>query len=254
VAMDITARLEAERIKVEMEQERERMAFRQGFASMITHEFRTPMSVIMTSADLAQRMINDANDGGWMKQLNKIRAQIYYMTHLLDDVLLISSGQSGALEFYPEVMDFSALCTSITLDLGLHHTEKHTYINQVDPDLTRLYLDPSLMRHVLTNLVQNAVKYTPAGGEICFETCCEDDTLTIVVADTGIGIPEEDQKHLFEIFERGSNTGQIKGTGLGLALVKYCLDAHGGTITVDSAVGAAGTTFTVQVPLREPPH
>jgi len=253
VTMDITARMEAEHAKLEINQERERMAFRQGFASMTTHEFRTPMSVIMTSVDIIRRKILDNDVAGWTDRLNIIRAQIYFMTHLLDNILLISSGQSGMMEFYPEVMNFNDLCISIARDLGLQDTEKHIYINAVDPTLDALYLDPALMRHVLTNLLQNAIKYTPAGGEIRFKAQRNQNNLIIVVADTGIGIPPADQKHLFEIFSRASNTGKIQGTGLGLALVKYCLDAHNGTIDVQSEVNV-GTTFTVCIPLTEPPH
>jgi signal transduction histidine kinase len=112
------------------------------------------------------------------------------------------------------------------------------------------YLDERLLRHILTNLLSNAIKYSPTGGNIILELIYCSDQLIFRVQDQGIGIPDSDQAHLFNSFHRGSNVSSIAGTGLGLSIVKQCVESLGGTISVESQVGA-GSTFNVTLPLKQ---
>jgi signal transduction histidine kinase len=114
-------------------------------------------------------------------------------------------------------------------------------------DCTNTYLDEKLLRQILTNLLTNAVKYSPHGSTVRFEIECKKDIAVLRIQDEGIGIPTEDLPELFESFHRASNVGTIPGTGLGLAIVKKSVDLHGGQLAVDSVVGV-GTTFTLTLP------
>ena len=114
---------------------------------------------------------------------------------------------------------------------------------------TNAQMDEKLLGHILTNLLSNAIKYSPEGGTVQFDLVCTGFEAVFRITDRGIGIPEEDQQHLFESFSRASNVGTIQGTGLGLAIVKKAVDLHGGTISVQSQVGV-GTIFTVTLPLK----
>jgi signal transduction histidine kinase len=110
-------------------------------------------------------------------------------------------------------------------------------------------MDKKLLRQLLSNLLCNAIKYSPAGGQVHLELTCQDDKAIFQIQDQGIGIPREEQSRLFEFFYRAKNVGAIAGTGLGLAIVKTCVDLHRGEITVNSEVGV-GTRFTVSLPLK----
>ena len=124
---------------------------------------------------------------------------------------------------------------------------EHTLVFTEQCKFTDGYMDEQLLRHILGNLLSNAIKYSPIGSTIRFTVVCEDETVIFQIQDQGIGIPQEDQQHLFESFYRASNVSNIAGTGLGLAIVKKAVDLHGGEITFDSEVGV-GTTFVVSLP------
>jgi len=113
------------------------------------------------------------------------------------------------------------------------------------------YVDKKLLRHILNNLLSNAIKYSPHGSLVHFELSCQDAEAIFEIKDEGIGIPVEDKPKLFEAFHRASNARNITGTGLGLSVVKQCVDIHGGKIAVKSELGV-GTTFTVTLPIGQP--
>jgi signal transduction histidine kinase len=114
-------------------------------------------------------------------------------------------------------------------------------------------MDQSLVFEIVTNLLSNAVKYSPDGGTIHFHVWCSQDTAFLKIQDQGIGIPEEDQKYVFESFHRASNVDTIRGAGLGLSIVRHAVNLHGGTIQLESVEGA-GSTFTIALPLQPAPH
>jgi signal transduction histidine kinase len=136
------------------------------------------------------------------------------------------------------------------MSLKLTPTPAQQALSFVSPDQTFLaYMDRKLLRQLLSNLLVNAIKYSPSGGTIQFELAGQGDEVIFQIQDQGIGIPKEDLPRLFEFFHRGKNVGAIAGTGLGLAIVKKCVDLHGGRISVDSEVGV-GTLFKVTLPLN----
>jgi signal transduction histidine kinase len=118
---------------------------------------------------------------------------------------------------------------------------------RAEGDINAVQVDQELLRHILLNLISNAIKYSPDGGTITVTVVQEQLDIVIRVSDQGIGIPPKDQKRLFQPYQRASNTGSIKGTGLGLSIVKLCAEAHKGSVSVASQPGG-GSTFTVVLP------
>jgi signal transduction histidine kinase len=135
-------------------------------------------------------------------------------------------------------------------ELQLSGGSEHTIVFTCQLSYLEGCLDEKLLRHILSNLLINAIKYSPTGSTVNFELICQKDLVIFQIQDSGIGIPCEDQQRLFESFHRANNVGNIPGTGLGLAIVKKSVDLHGGKISVKSEVGV-GTAFTVTIPLSK---
>lgn len=172
------------------------------------------------------------------------------MAHLLDEVSLIGKADAGKLECELICLDLTAFCSEIASNAKLQAAEVKVNVvfSSHDEDLGGILCDESLLRHILENLLGNAIKYSPPGGKVSFEISKQDQKIIFQIQDWGIGIPEAEQKKLFQPFYRASNIDNIPGTGMGLAIVKKCVDAHNGEISVNSKVGL-GTTVTVQLPL-----
>ena len=173
------------------------------------------------------------------------------MTNLLDDVLLIGKAEAGKLEFQPKLLDISQFCRDLVEEVQVT-TQSHTINFGTQDELNNFdgLVDEKLLRHIITNLLTNAVKYSPQGKEVNFNLKCDRNQATFSIQDRGIGVSIEDQQQLFESFYRGKNVSNIPGTGLGLAIVKKSVDLHRGTITVKSQL-EVGTTFIVTLPLNQ---
>jgi signal transduction histidine kinase len=169
------------------------------------------------------------------------------MTQLLEDILTIGKAEAGKLNFEPSSMDVVAFCRELVESMQMSLQQRHNLNFVVIGDCTNAPLDEKLLSHILTNLISNAIKYSPDGGVVQFDLVCNPESVVFRIQDSGIGIPSNDIKRLFESFGRASNVGTIPGTGLGLAIVKRCVDLHRGTIVVDSEVGV-GTSVTVTLP------
>ncbi|HEY9832103.1 MAG TPA: sensor histidine kinase, partial [Stenomitos sp.] len=174
----------------------------------------------------------------------------------LEDSLFIGTAEAGQVRFNPEPLVLNEFCQELVTEMqrgmSLNSTSSclpHTLILVCRGHRFLACMDKKLLRQLLSNLLCNAIKYSPAGGQVHFELTCQDDTAIFQIRDQGIGIPKADQSRLFEFFYRAKNVGAIAGTGLGLAIVKTCVDLHRGEITVESEVGV-GTTFTVSLPLK----
>jgi signal transduction histidine kinase len=252
---DITERkqAEAEMLKA-LEKERELGELRSGFVSLVSHEFRTPLTTIQSSAELVQRYSQKLSDERKLNHLIRIQGAVKRMTQLLEDVLTIGRAEAGKLEFQPAPMDLAAFCHKIVENMqeladeehiSSHHQHRLTLVTQ--GDCSNVQMDAKLLEHIVSNLLSNGLKYSPEGGTVQFDLICDGESAVFHIRDCGIGIPQKDLEQLFESFRRASNVGTIPGTGLGLAIVKKCVELHGGTITVDSVVGT-GTTFTVTLP------
>lgn len=240
--------LDAEILKFEVGKEREIIDLKERFISMVSHEFRNPLTTIQTSRGILEMYADRLTPQQRLDHLNKIGTQVKFMAEMLEDVLTISRGQAKVMDFRPEMLDLEILCRDIFRQLEQQDGGKHSFAMEVTGDLNSVGADPKLVGHIVVNLLTNAVKYSPAGKQVALHLERQADTVTLRVRDEGIGIPLEDQARLFQPFHRGRNVNTIKGTGLGLAIVKTSIEAHRGNIAVESKEGS-GTTFVVSLPL-----
>ncbi len=248
---DITRRkgLETE-LRAALAQEKELRELKSRFVSMISHEFRTPLAAIQSSSDVLRNYYDRLDSERREAQFDSIQTQVQHLAHLLDDILTISRSETVGLEFRPMPTDLQQLSEGL-IDEIKQVDDTHAFELVVEGDCHDAILDVSLMRRTLLNLLSNAVKYSPPATSVMMRLSNVGDIYQIEVRDRGIGIPEEDLPHLFQIFHRGSNVGRTPGSGLGLALAKLAVEAHGGTISLSSHVGQ-GTSFIVRIPHVKP--
>jgi PAS domain S-box-containing protein len=244
--LDISERVRAEQNTLAaLEKERELNELRSRFVAMTSHEFRTPLATILSSAELLKYYGDRIPAEEKMEVIETIESSVHRMTRMLDRVLLLGKADAQMLEFNPREIDLHALCSELVEEVKTQYPDsKHTIVCTFDAHTRIGKFDEKLLRHVFGNLLSNALKYSPDGGEVSFSIERESGRVVFRVRDHGIGIPPEEVPHLFESFHRASNVGDIQGTGLGLAIVKNSVQLHGGEIQVSSNMGA-GTTFAV---------
>lgn len=233
-----------------LQKERELSELKTRFVTLASHEFRTPLSTILVSSDILKSFGHKLDEKQRMKKLDKIKSAVQQLTSLLDDILLIGKSSSGFIEFLPQKIDIKSVCQEIVEEISLTDGHLHSLIFNCKGEFFRVEMDEKLLREMLVNLLSNAIKYSPPGGSIYVNLVCENGQTILQVKDRGLGIPLSDREDLFEIFHRGSNVGTISGTGLGTVIIKNAVEAHGGTIAVESELGQ-GTTFTVCIPTRQ---
>jgi signal transduction histidine kinase/CheY-like chemotaxis protein len=236
-----------EKLRQSLEKEKELSALKSRFVTMTSHEFRTPMSTILSSTELLEHFGHRLSEDKKNIHFNRIQSAIKNMTQLLDDVLVFGKAEAGKLELKPVCFDLNIFCQELVEEMQLNAGSQYNISFVAKGDHTNVYMDEKILHQILNNLLSNAIKYSPQGGKINFELVCEDNLAIFTIKDQGIGIPKIEQAQLFNSFYRASNVGGIAGTGLGLAIVKKCVDLQGGLITVNSEVGV-GTTFTVTMP------
>lgn len=212
--------------------------------SMASHELRTPLSTILLSAQALEAETQTNRTYG------RIRAAAKRMNQLLNDLLTLSRAESGKLQFSPEILNLDQHCQQLIDEVRFSFETSPVIELTLSGDCQKAYIDPQLLRAVLTNLLSNAVKYSDHAPQVTLNVACHPHTITFQVQDRGIGIPEADQDHLYEAFYRGANVGNIAGTGLGLSVVNACLQLHNGTLTFESQMGE-GTLFKVSLPRIE---
>lgn len=169
------------------------------------------------------------------------------MKDIMEEVLELARIQAGHAEFKPSMSHFDALCEEIIEEFDSQAGYRGRMVYTCDQPPIEAFFDRRLARQIISNLVSNALKYSPETKPVHIQLRNEAHQLVLTVADEGIGIPPEDLKHLFEPFHRASNVGTISGTGLGLSITKQAVDLHGGTI-IPASVEGRGTTFTVTLP------
>jgi len=246
---DISARkLAEEELRRAFEQEKELGELKDRFTAMVSHEFRTPLTVIRMASEMLANYPTQFSEERKIKFLKDIQVQVQYMVELMDDMLTIGKAHANKARCNPVPIDAKAYAETILHQLQPTDIGQHQFNLITRGDLTNIPLDENLLRQVLVNLLSNAIKYSPAGSEICFGVCREADNIIFQVRDQGIGIPIPDQAHIFEPFHRARNVAKIQGTGLGLSVVKANVEMHGGTIAFDSLENV-GTTFTVRLPV-----
>lgn len=246
--LDITERRNAEEdARAALVKQRELNDLRSRFVAMTSHEFRTPLAAILSSAELLKYYGERLPKTETLGILKTIEDGVQRMTQMLDRVLLLGKAEAHMLEFQPGNVDLTALCKALVDEArSLHASSGCEWgVEFFDVPPTGHY-DPKLLRHIFSNLLSNAVKYSPQGGTVLFRVSRVDSQTIFEVVDQGIGIPTEEIPYLFQSFHRASNVGDIQGTGLGLAIVKNSVDLHGGTIEVSSVPGQ-GSRFTVKI-------
>jgi PAS domain S-box-containing protein len=231
-----------------LNQEKELSRLKTNFVSLVSHEFRTPLGVIVSSADILEHYFDRLKPEQRTGHLQDIRHATKQMTLLMDEVLLLGKVEAGKMVVKPEPLDLAGFCQRL-VDEQLSATNRKCPILLDLADTKQPALgDEAVLRHIFTNLLSNAVKYSPAGSRVQFTLRRDDEIAEFIVRDHGIGIPPEDQAQLFEAFHRARNVGDIPGSGLGLVIVKRCVNLLGGTIAVESAP-RLGTTMTVRLKL-----
>ena len=238
-----------ENLRRALAKERDLNELKSRFIAIVSHEFRTPLSIIRSSTDLMLIYKHRMTEKQSQERLENVQAQVSHMVQLLEDVLTLGKAGMVGLEFNPELVDLNAFCTQLVADFSLTISTHEIVFTSADSYIPAT-IDQKLLRQALTNLLSNAVKYSPEENQILFDLECRDAEVVFRIRDFGIGIPVEDQARLFEHFHRASNVGGISGTGLGLSIVKQAVEAHGGRINFHST---SGTTFVVVLPSFQSP-
>ena len=240
--------LEFSRKKLEesLQKEKELNELKSRFVSMASHEFRTPLSTVMSSASIISKYKNEDQDDKRLKHVDRIKSAVNNLTGILNDFLSLSKLEENKVEVKKNDIEFEALCASIEADLANMFKEgqriAHENINVVRVFKT----DERILKNILFNLISNAIKYSPVNSTIQCRAEIVDKQLKLSIKDQGIGIPENEQKYLFERFFRASNVENVQGTGLGLNIVKRYVELLNGGITFESKQGF-GTTFHITI-------
>jgi two-component system, OmpR family, sensor kinase len=243
---------QASMLEEQLAQEQRLALLQRNFVSMASHEFRTPLTIIDGHA---QRLIK-MKDRLAIEEINeragKVRSAVLRMTHLIDNLLNSSRLIDGGAEpyFHPAEIDVASLLHEVS-QLHREMAPRSHIVEQFGTAPLPMIGDPKLLFQVFSNILSNAIKYSPDGGPIEINAGTEADEVVVAIADRGIGIPAQDRDRLFERYHRGSNVSGIVGTGVGLYLVKMVVDLHGGSIDVEGAEGE-GSRFTVRLPIKPP--
>jgi len=240
---------ELEKAKAEvsksLEKEIELNQLKSRFVSMASHEFRTPLSSVQLSASLIEKYSERPDDkANIIKHTNKIKSAVQLLTSILNDFLSLEKLEAGIVVMNKQYINLVELAEEITEEMQLICKKNQHIVYQHTGEIGHFTLDPNLLKNALVNLISNAIKYSGEDTLIEFTTCIDEEGCLISVKDNGIGIPEEDQVHLFEPFFRAHNTGNIPGTGLGLNIVKRYIELMAGQMEFESEVHK-GTSFRV---------
>ncbi|MEA5620023.1 PAS domain S-box protein [Cronbergia sp. UHCC 0137] len=249
---DISDRKQLEQdLRIALEKEKELNELKSRFITMTSHEFRTPLSTILSSSELLEHYRQRWTQEKQLTHLHRIQTAVKRMTEMLNDILVIGKAEAGKLEYVPISFDLVEYCRQLVEEIRLSLRNKYLlYFSSLQESMP-CCMDEKLLNHILVNLISNAIKYSLDDTIVTFTLSCKNGQAVFEIQDQGIGIPEEDIPRLFESFHRASNVGNIVGTGLGLAIVKKCIDIHEGEISVISNI-KSGTKFTVTLPLNKP--
>jgi PAS domain S-box-containing protein len=239
--------LAKEEVSTSLEKEKELGQLKSRFVSMASHEFRTPLSAIQLSAVLIDKYSAQLDNVNIIKHINKIKAAVSNLTSILNDFLSLEKLEAGKVEPVYTEFDIIRFAEEITEEMQLVAKQNQMIVYQHTGTGSSVKLDPALLKNCVINLIGNAIKYSGENTFIEFNSEVNDRQLIITIKDNGIGIPESDQKHLFEAFFRAHNTGNIPGTGLGLNIVTRYSNLMKGNIQFQSQVNK-GTSFTIIFP------
>lgn len=254
ITRDITEQKKiGEEIEVALQREKELNEMKSRFVTLASHEFKTPLSVILSSTALIEKYESREDQEKRMKHTHRIRSNVNNLKQILNDFLSVEKLEAGIIKNHPAELDLLKFVSETVQDMSEACKNGQKISIQIMGQPEMVFLDGHLLRNVLNNLLSNAIKYSPDCSLIELILQFDPGSLTFIVKDGGIGIPEEEQVHLFERFFRATNTTGISGTGLGLSIVKKYLNIMEGRIHVKSAPGM-GSEFTVTLPVSSRHH
>lgn len=251
IEIALTKYQEERQMEQKLQQEKRLSTLRSHALSIASHDLRTPLATILSSSELLRYYGEKWSSEQKTKHFQRIESTVLEMTELLEDLLTTRKLEEGKLLFQPFPLDIVKFCQHIIENFRPNLNSKHQLIFICNHQYYQGCFDEKLLRHILLNLISNACKYSPEGGKIILRLTCELQKIILQVQDEGIGMSTEDQGNIFQIFERANNVGNIKGTGLGLYIVKQAVRLHKGMISVTSQEGI-GTCFTIKIPAVSP--
>lgn len=239
--------VERERLSAALEKERELTQLRNRFMTMAAHEFRTPLTVISTACELIIDYYDELTPERRIEYLHSIRGRIKYLRDMLTEIESVAREEYISMEFHPTPIDLPHICQRIIDDVREAYVSQHTIKLNRPHESSPKWVDERLFSYILTNLLSNAIKYSKKNATIEVRLRYLPREIVLEVSDQGIGIPPQDQNKIFELFYRGANIGAVGGRGVGLKIVRDCVEVHRGSIEVESQVGV-GSTFRVRLP------
>ena len=229
-----------------LEKEKDLNELKSRFVSMASHEFRTPLTTMMSSLSLVTKYGEQNDKENQLKHVGKIKKSINNLTDILNDFLSVGKLEEGKIENAPQELNLHIFIADIISEMEFMITDSQKIMHEhIGNEIASI--DKKLLKNILFNLISNAIKFSPEGGPIEITTQVLEKLVKISVKDNGIGITPEDQKHLFERFFRGRNVTHIQGTGLGLSIVAKYIDLMNGTLNFESKENR-GTIFTITIP------
>ncbi len=258
VVQDITERkrneaerLETENLRLMLAKESELRAMRNRFISMVSHEFRRPLTTITTSIELLEHYRNKMTEEAAEKHFTRVHEQLDEAKELLDDFLALMQAEAVEQEFKPAFLELTELCAKLIDAAKNSPAGNHQLCYDADCVSIQMRADEKLLRHAIGNLLSNALKYSPPGSEVrLYLGRDQAEHIKISVTDHGIGIPAEDQAQIFSPFFRATNVRDIGGTGLGLSIAKQAVELHDGTLEIAKS-NSTGTEFVILLPIND---
>lgn len=234
-------------VRLAFEDEKHKRLLQSRLVAMFSHDFRNPLASILSSAELIKKYEDRLSAERKKDHLDRISGSVRLLLQMLDDMLMIAEMEHGQLKYHPQPVDIDRFVSETVEEFRLIYGDSHVFVLETTfSDV--IQSDPKLLRQILNNLLSNAVKYSSSGSTVRVYLQATPRGLELCVSDEGLGIAEEDQKHLFEAFYRASNVTEQRGTGLGLPIVKEAIGLCGGDIWVISKVNE-GSTFVIELPL-----
>jgi PAS domain S-box-containing protein len=232
-----------------LDRERELNELKSKFVSIASHEFRTPLSTVMSSASLIGQYTDRSEVEKIHKHVARIKSSVNHLTSILNDFLSLGKLEEGRIDVNRELIHISDFLKEIKEEITPTLKAGQIIKMDCDPSIEHFSSDPRILRNILFNLISNASKYSEDNKSITIECFADKKSVGFAIKDEGIGIPAEDQKHMFDRFFRASNAGNVQGTGLGLNIVKRYVELLEGTISFNSEFGK-GSVFTVIIPIQ----
>ncbi|MCD9015128.1 PAS domain-containing sensor histidine kinase [Parachryseolinea silvisoli] len=236
-----------EEVRRSFERERELNELKSKFVSIASHEFRTPLSTVMSSVSLIKQYKDRQEYDKQDKHINRVKSSVNQLTQILNDFLSLGKLEEGKVEIQSDPIILQSFLDEIKEEVQSFLKDGQTVTTACPPDLDEIWTDTRTLRNILYNLISNASKYSDAGKQVHVSAESKNSRVFFYVTDEGIGIPADDQKHLFDRFFRASNAGNIQGTGLGLHIVKRYVDLISGEVSFTSTYGK-GSTFYFSIP------